>query len=245
MWVLAGVCAVVALTALGGTASTRSSGSAPGTTSPSLSSPGGAPETGKQPRTDVGPATTALDWDSLQEGDAVPLSAFPEPVVRPKPPAAVQEKRVAKSTRSYISIPSMRVVVPIEVSPVRNGQVVVPDGGRVGWVTTSKRPGSKRGVTVLAGHLTNGPRGADAGPLFGAERLKKGDAIKINWRGKVFRFHVTHVTKHGRHELPPQLFNPNGKNRLGLTTCALPYRYNAARRAAYLSRNAIIWAERV
>lgn len=230
-WVLAGVCVVVALAFLGGAASTH-----PATAGTHTSS-------SASPRAEVIPATTKVDWASVEVGDQVPLSAFDQPVAPLKAPAAKQERRLSKKSASYVSIPSMRAVAPIEVAAIVGGHMQIPDGGKVGWSNTSKRPGARHGVTVLAGHR-DVRKGANAGPLYGAENLAQGSAIKVVWRGKPIRYKVTKITKHPRYALPPQLLDPNGPSRLAVITCTGPY--ELGRDGEYwLSRNAVIWAKKV
>lgn len=184
-------------------------------------------------------------------GDRIPFTAFPAPIPVARPALHVQEVQAAavakkrKKKPSFVSIPAMKVAVPIVVSRVKkNGHVAVPDADQVGWVNASKKPGAKRGVTLLAGHLTTGPKGADAGPLYGAEHLDEGARIKVVFRAKKTIFKVTGVTKHKRGNLPSSVLDPNGESRLALTTCTGPYVVGEDGKL-WLSRNAIIWAERV
>lgn len=208
--------------------------------------PAGAPTnaTDRPATTTVSAATTAdqIDWASLKPGDTVPESAFPAPVATDHPPVATQERRLAD--RDRIVIPAMRAAIEIVDAPVVNGSVVVPGAHQVGWVTSSSKPGARRGVSVIAGHLTTGPRGANAGPLYGAENLHKGARIRVHWRGKKHVYRVNKVTKHPRYSLPPRLLSPNGKNRVALITCTGPYVLGKDGNY-WLSRNAIIWAKRV
>ncbi|TGN64201.1 class F sortase [Nocardioides eburneiflavus] len=190
------------------------------------------------------PTTDGQSRASLLEGDTLPLNAFPDPVVRAKPTHAVQEAAAEKARVDYISIPSMRTVIPIVVSRVVGGRAVVPAADQVGWLNTSARPGARHGVTVLAGHLTTGPKGADAGPLYGAENLAKGAEVKVVWKSRTTTYRVSGVSKHARNALPPRLFDPNGRGRLALITCTGPY-VKGRDGQWWLSRNAVIWAEKV
>lgn len=181
---------------------------------------------------------------ALREGDTVPMTVFPAPTPRSRLPLPVQEHRVARQHTSYLTIPRLGATLPLSPASVVEGHMQVPGGDVVGWLDVSAKPGSSRGVSVLAGHLTDGPQGADAGPLYGAEELAPGSRIRVTWEGKTTTYRVTHVTKHPRHDLPPELLDPNGAHRLALTVCTGPYVMGADGRL-WLSRNAVIWAEPV
>lgn len=221
---LAGVVAVILAVAASATPA-----GAPSASAPNVGASDGLTEWGR----------THVDWDNLDEGDRVPLRALAPATIAAGPAMAVQKRALAGVDR--VSIPALSAVIPIVES---DGSI--PSIEQVAWMRGTSVPGSRSGVAVLAGHLTTGPKGADAGPLWGAERLPRGSLITVTWRGKATTYRVTRVTKNARGDFPSRLFAHNTRpGQLGLITCTGPYRWNDKRGAPYLSRNAVIWATRV
>lgn len=198
--------------------------------------------TAQAPSTDPAPVWVVeggppVDVTAPREGDRVPLEAFPEPVVEPT------IVRAARTTpRNRVLIPKIKAAAPIVTAPIRNGHAIVPAGHELGWVNTTRRPGAKKGTTLLAGHRDIF-YGAQAGPLWEVEKLRKGDVIKVVWKGKTRRYKVTRITRHPRNRLPAGIFKRTGKHRLAITTCTGPYEYRNGK--WFLSRNAVVWAKPV
>ncbi|MCP3420346.1 class F sortase [Nocardioides pinisoli] len=210
-----------------------------------------------------GPKLTAeglrFDWDSLQPGDAVRATFFvPPPLPAERQLAAhVQERHVGNVDRIVINgIPGFDgetcdssrrhdAAMPIVRSGrLKGGVLQIPSMQEVGWDVTTSQPGARRGVTLLAAHLTAGPVGADQGPLWGAECLPAGSTIRVVWKGKSSTYRVTgEVTKYERLDPPGSIVSPNKGGRIALVTCTGPPRVSKKRPGLWWSRNAAVWAE--
>lgn len=192
--------------------------------------------TSDAPQEDPG---VTLEWGTFEPGDQVPLDAFPSPVATPRPPIPEAEATLAEEDR--IVIPRLGAVVPIEDAPVVGSRVQVPDGDVVGWVTSSAAPGARQGVSILAGHRDS-HAGAQAGPLWDAEDLVRGDPVRVVKDGVPHHYRVVEITRHPRHRLPGRMWRTAGPHMLALTVCTGPYELGHDGQW-WLSRNAVIWAE--
>lgn len=162
-----------------------------------------------------------VDWAALQPGDAVAYDAYVAAVgepAEPVRPSLGRQKASAKGDR--IVVPALGTALPLRRAPVRDGVMQVPEGvTAAGWLTTSVRPGAKRGVTVLATHRDTGGGGRGTkSPLWDAERLKTGTVISIRWRGEMTAYKVRRTTWHKADRLP-NLLDRTGSHRLMLITC--------------------------
>ncbi|MEU0171416.1 class F sortase [Streptomyces iakyrus] len=111
------------------------------------------------------------------------------------------------------------VVVPVEVGD--GGRLLVPEkGGTAGWWKDTAPPGSRQGVTVIAGHLDTRRGPAVFAPLA---RAGRGDLVTVTTAAGPVRYRVTTVAVRPGAALPVAYLSTTGPHRLVLVTCAGPY----------------------
>lgn len=111
-------------------------------------------------------------------------------------------------------------VVPVGVG--NDGRLQVPKAGTAaGWWKDTVPPGSRQGVTVIAGHLDTRRGPAVFAQLAGAER---GDSVVVTTTAGTVRYRVTAVTTRAGAALPTEFLSTTGPHRLILVTCAGPFR---------------------
>ncbi|MEU0108453.1 class F sortase [Streptomyces sp. NPDC006251] len=110
-------------------------------------------------------------------------------------------------------------LVPVEVGA--DGRLRVPEDGRsAGWWKDTAPPGSRRGTTVIAGHVDTRRGAAAFAPL---SRADTGDLVQVTTGGSTFGYRVRAVTVRRGGTLPPELIVTGGPPRLVLITCTGPY----------------------
>ncbi|MBX9395774.1 class F sortase [Streptomyces sp. TRM72054] len=110
-------------------------------------------------------------------------------------------------------------VVPVELGA--DGRLGVPEDGRsAGWWKDTAPPGSRRGTTVIAGHVDTRRGAAVFAPLI---RARTGDLVEVTTAAATFDYRVRAVTVRRGDALPTELFRTGGPPRLVLITCTGPY----------------------
>ncbi|MFI9585939.1 class F sortase [Streptomyces sp. NPDC052236] len=103
-----------------------------------------------------------------------------------------------------------------------DGRLGVPGDGRsAGWWEDSALPGSRRGTTVIAGHVDTLRGAAVFAPLT---RARAGDPVRVTTGAGTLGYRVRAVTARRGSALPPELVATGGPPRLVLITCTGPYR---------------------
>ena len=180
---------------VGGTAVFSATEGVPGGTVP-------APAAIAAPATDPPPVTVA----PRTTGDI-------EPVRRVSAPTPVQP-----GVPTGITIPAIGVVTNIAVTRVVDGVFQVPDNIQtVGWDQGTVKPGSRRGTSLMAGHLDDDQR--NDGALHDLQSLDRGDTITVATRRGDVTYRVTSVRVYDKRNLPPAIVARTGGHRLALVTC--------------------------
>lgn len=188
---------------------------------------------------------TEIAWEDLEPGDVVPYEAYVAAVGEPEAvvlPALARQK--ARITGPRITVPALKAALPVVRSEVKNGVMDVPPGiTAAGWLATTKPPGAKRGVTVLATHRDTGGGGRGTkSPLYDAEYLSPGQKIAVRWGGETTRYKVTRITWHDRNRLPARMLDTGGHHRMVLVTCGGALVMGKDGRLHW-SKRALVWAK--
>lgn len=120
-----------------------------------------------------------------------------------------------------------RLVVPSQKLTARmlpltlDGEALNPpdDPAQVGWWRDSARPGRRNGQTLVTGHTVHSGEGA----LNNIGALKRGQRIKVCFRGKLVTYRTTRVVEMSKEQVAARaqaLFGQQRKDgRLVLVTC--------------------------
>jgi len=106
-------------------------------------------------------------------------------------------------------------IVPVGVRTDRS--LILPPADQIGWLIGGAQPGECRGTVVLAGHADD--QDGNHGALFGLSALRPGDQIRIDTASGRTTYKVVAMRSFPRQQLPAQLFEQTGQNRLVLLTC--------------------------
>ena len=127
----------------------------------------------------------------------------------------------AHAAGGSLSVPSAGVdAAPLVRVGTRHGQVAVPrDARSVGWWRGSRPPDARSGSTLLVGHV------ADAhhrhGALWRLREVRKGDRIRVVWRGRTTWWRVSRISYTPRtRDLPARIWRRSGRRTLNVVTCA-------------------------
>nr|WP_232107642.1 MULTISPECIES: class F sortase [Streptomyces] len=149
------------------------------------------------------------------------------PVPAPVPPAptsyaalgTAQASGAAPARLILAAVSLNAAVVPVELGA--DGRLGVPEDGRsAGWWKDTAPPGSRRGTTVIAGHVDTRRGAAVFAPLV---RARTGDLAQVTTAAATFDYRVRAVTVRRGDALPTELFRTGGPPRLVLITCTGPY----------------------
>lgn len=118
---------------------------------------------------------------------------------------------------SRLSVPAVGVedapVRPVGVEP--SGEMEIPPADEVGWYRFGAAPGE--GSAVLAAHIAYD--GVD-GVFRRLDRAEPGDEVVVGFDdGSERRYVVTELVTYDKDELPDDVFDPQGPDRLVLITC--------------------------
>lgn len=123
-----------------------------------------------------------------------------------------------------LQIPALSVAAEVvAVGVTDDGQMEVPaSGDQIGWYRHGAAPGSEKGVTVLASHITTEQ---GWGVLSGIGELNAGDRVEITTAdGDPVRYTVDALRIEEKSELDTAaLFDRSGPPRVALVTCTGPW----------------------
>jgi LPXTG-site transpeptidase (sortase) family protein len=135
----------------------------------------------------------------------------------PEPPAAAAAIGVVPEA---VELPSLDVRAPVEPVDLGADRVLKPpdDPDVLGWWQAGRRPGSRQGSALFAGHTIS----TGGGVLERLEELRVGDPVIVRSDGTAVEFEVADVEVMSRAELTERaetLFDQDGAARVLLITC--------------------------
>ncbi|ROP27070.1 class F sortase [Pseudokineococcus lusitanus] len=151
--------------------------------------------------------------------------ATPTAVARDASPAAAAERQRRGPAPVEVRVPALGVVAPVDALGVdADGAMALPeDVARTSWYRYGAVPGSGRGTSVVAGHVS----AADGSPgaLADLPALGVDDVVEVvRADGSVLAYRVVTRTAVEKPALPvAELFADDGPERLVLVTCGGPY----------------------
>lgn len=147
-----------------------------------------------------------------------PLQWIPKATAWQSEELPVKEK--VQPERIFIS--SLRLDLPVQMSPIINSEWVLTDEKTTFYGQGTATPGDS-GTTVIFAHARNG--------LFsGLARLEKGNTIVVKGKSSFFVYKVNSSLIVGPEDV--SFIKTNGDNTLALFTC---YGFNDKQRIVYLS----------
>ncbi len=162
-----------------------------------------------------GSAPPALDGAVDPGGWSVPdvpiqTAASLDDLVVPDRPAPVGLR--------VVSVGIDAAVTEVGIRP--DGDLEVPAEAEIGWYRFGPEPGGP-GSSVVAAHVDyNGRPGA----FFPLRDTVVGDVVEVDRAdGSTLQFEVVSVARHGKDELPPDLWRRDGAPQLVLITCGGPF----------------------
>lgn len=117
-----------------------------------------------------------------------------------------------------LTIGAIGVDAPVQPVAVTDGQLGVPENGRVlGWWRDGASPAAEQGTVVLAGHVDTAAEGP--GALYRLETLGPGQELSVATASGSESYRVVARQAYRKGRLPVDIFSADGPPRLAVITC--------------------------